>query len=633
MRILNKLQAEASALVITMIVIFIAVACIGTAVHVTTTTARQTDSSRDFSTLRSAAEGALDFAYGIWVEKVNTTFGPVSNKTLNDALVTVPSFAATNGVSVSYDASAGYSGPQITGIDLAQYGQAYGPLTANSNPPSTKVPLIDNTGRNKFPGWLGMNTSYLASVKMSATFLGNRTVKYGVKRAINYTTVPLFQATAFFEDDMELYRPAPMTIDGLVHTNGKASVSQGSAGGGSGGGLTFTGNLSYVTGYLDSTAPYPADDPVWRQTHSPTTDWWSGYVANAAFPPNYPAGFDQQVTEVTRMEPLGVDAATILSATPPPYNITTNHNSDSARELIEPPNTYVDPITHVITSTNSFPDTQAIADRRVYNKAGIRIRISKTGTTTTYTVTTANGATLTAAQKTALTNALSQTSMYDRREATNVDVTSFDLSAALSTLNASTAKFNGILYIDDISSTGYADPKAIRLVNGSTLPSNGFTVGSENPIYIQGDYNTSGARVPSAVFADAVTILSNAWKDSNSSGALSARNANDTTVNTAIVCGFVPSEWVNPVTHETYGYSGGLNNFPRFLEDWSSNTFTYKGSMIELFASGIATGQWDTGSVYHPPNRAWSFDSNFIDNPPPGSLTAVTVSRGAFVRF
>ncbi len=635
MRNPNKIKIEGSALVIALLVIFIAVACIGTAVHVTTTTVRQTDSSRDHTALRNAAEGALDFAYGIWVEKVNTTYGPVSNQTLSDALTTVPSFPASDGLAVSYDTSAGYTGPQITGIDLAQFGKVYGPSTTNTNPPSTKVPLIDNTGQNKYPGWLGMNTNYLASVRMSATFLGNRTVKYGLKRAINYTTVPLFQATAFFEDTMELYRPAPMTIEGLVHTNGKAWVSQGADGGNSTSSLTFTGNLSYAGGYEDGTAPYPAEDPTWQQTHDPKIDWWSGYNPNAAFQPTYPTGFDQQVSQVTRMEPLGIDTTAALVPPPMPFNTSQNHNSDSARELIEPPNTYVDPITHRVMTTSgsgTTTDPKPIADRRVYNKAGIRIRISKSGSTTVYTVTTANGTSLTNAQKTTLTNALSQQTIYDRREATNVDLTSLNLSAVRTTLNAA-SNFNGILYIDDVSSTGYSDPKAIRLTDGSTLPSGGLTIGSQNPVYIEGDYNTAGTRVSSAVFADAVTILSNSWNDSKSNDSLSNRQASNTTVNTAVVAGFVPSVWTNPVTGETYGYSGGLNNFPRFLEDWKDKTFTYKGSMIELFASGISTGQWDTGSIYYPPDRAWSFDSNFVDNPPPGSLTAVAISRGALVRF
>ena len=193
--------------------------------------------------------------------------------------------------------------------------------------------------------------------------------------------------------------------------------------------------------------------------------------------------------------------------------------------------------------------------------------------------------------------------------------------------------FNGILYIDDASSLGYTDPKGIRLTNGSTLPTEGLTVASQNPVYIQGDYNTSGTRVSSAVFADGVTILSNNWIDSNSSGALSGRKASNTTVNTAIVGGFLPSGWTDPVSGAQYGYSGGLNNFPRFLEDWKGKTFTYVGSMIELFTSQIATGEWDTGSIYVPPTRVWSFDTNFVDNPPPGSLTAVSMARGSLMRF
>jgi hypothetical protein len=151
-------------------------------------------------------------------------------------------------------------------------------------------------------------------------------------------------------------------------------------------------------------------------------------------------------------------------------------------------------------------------------------------------------------------------------------------------------------------------------------------------MYIQGDYNTSASRPTSAVFADAVTILSNNWNDAHADQKLANRDATNTTVNTAIVAGFLPSGWTN-ANGDTYGYSGGLNNFPRFLEDWTGNTFTYKGSMIELFTSQIATGEWNTDPNYLPPIRAWSFDDKFIDTPPPGSLTAVSLGRGALTRF
>ncbi len=581
-------------------VIFLITVAMGIAMQLTTATVRTTDSSRDYSALRSAAEGALDFGYGVWTKTINSYYAPVSNSRLTANLATVPSF---NGFSY---ASSAENGPlQITGTD--SYGQPAGLPTSTAAPSPTLINL-DN-----YPGWSGRNTSYLASVRLTGTFRGNRTVKYGVKREMNYTVVPLFQATAFFEDTLELYKTAPMTIGGLVHTNSKAYVSSSvNPGSGNPPSLTFSGNLSYVGGYIDG---------VWtdannQQRDAPPQAWtWSGYSPNSSFTPTYSnGGIDQQVHSVSRMEPLGTDAATLLDPT------DSNPNNDSMRELIEPPN-------------NAYPDPTPIAQRRLYNKAGILMRITGTPTNPVTNVSTQNGTSLTASQIAALKGAISHQTIYDRREGKNVDVTSFNLSQARNTLNAA-ANFNDILYIDDTTSTGYSDPKAIRLTNGSTLPSGGLTVASQNPVYIQGDYNlgTVSTRVSSSVFADAVTILSNNWNDSNSSSTLKSRVATATTVNTAIVAGFLPSGWTNEYGVQ-YGYSGGLNNFPRFLEDWGSKAFTYNGSMIELFASKIATGEWDTGSIYVPPNRIWDFDSRFVDTPPPGSLDAVSMSRGSLARF
>ena len=60
---------------------------------------------------------------------------------------------------------------------------------------------------------------------------------------------------------------------------------------------------------------------------------------------------------------------------------------------------------------------------------------------------------------------------------------------------------------------------------------------------------------------------------------LSARVASKTTVNAAIVAGIVPSSAVGG----DGTYSGGAENFPRFLEIWGEDTtFTYYGSMIQL---------------------------------------------------
>jgi hypothetical protein len=180
------------------------------------------------------------------------------------------------------------------------------------------------------------------------------------------------------------------------------------------------------------------------------------------------------------------------------------------------------------------------------------------------------------------------------------------------------------------------------LKNGGTLPSSGLTVVSENPVYIQGDYNTGGTppsdsgtytspttsayshnadgspKTNAAVYADAINILSGAWVDTNSTSSTPQRAATSTTVNAAFVTGEVPSGNSN--------YSGGGENFVRFLEDWSGNggvqkTFTYYGSMIELFTSVTATGPWKgSGTQYKAPGLHWYYDSNFASTAPPGNL-------------
>ena len=66
--------------------------------------------------------------------------------------------------------------------------------------------------------------------------------------------------------------------------------------------------------------------------------------------------------------------------------------------------------------------------------------------------------------------------------------------------------------------------RALKLVNGgivggvNSLPP-GLTIAAENPVYVQGNYNSDGnaawaaGNVPAAVIADAVTLLSNDWND------------------------------------------------------------------------------------------------------------------------
>jgi hypothetical protein len=103
---------------------------------------------------------------------------------------------------------------------------------------------------------------------------------------------------------------------------------------------------------------------------------------------------------------------------------------------------------------------------------------------------------------------------------------------------------------------------------------------------------------------------------------IGSRSATTDTVNAAFLTGNVPSNDIN--------YSGGVENFPRFLENWSGYNFYYNGSMVEMFPSQIANSPWPgTGSVYNPPTRDWTFDSNF-SNPaeiPPLTPKVIYIQR------
>ena len=178
----------------------------------------------------------------------------------------------------------------------------------------------------------------------------------------------------------------------------------------------------------------------------------------------------------------------------------------------------------------------------------------------------------------------------------------------------------------------------VVLTNGANLPTLGLSVVTPDPLYIVGNYNvtTNGAAVnlgtfdtsqtrPAAVFSDAVTILSPNWNPANSASGISSRTAANDTVNAAILTGNVPS-------NGSY-YSGGVENFPRFLENWSGYTFTYNGSMVCMFNSLIANAPWPgTGTVYNPPTRHWAFDLNFNNSlkQPPLTPHVISVNRGAW---
>lgn len=212
--------------------------------------------------------------------------------------------------------------------------------------------------------------------------------------------------------------------------------------------------------------------------------------------------------------------------------------------------------------------------------------------------------------------------------------------------------------------------RGVRLIRGERLPGNydpddelntrGFTVASENGIYVLGNYNATGissvgtptpasdynpqntsAHIPASVVGDAVTILSNAWNDAKSfrypftSG---DRIATETHVRFALLSGDSKSS-IEGTPNQGGGdprMSGGVHNFKRFLERWNGVRLNYVGSIINLFNAHNNNGAYkNTGKVYEPPNRNWTFDTSFLDPTrlPPGTPFFQNIQLTGFQRI
>jgi hypothetical protein len=212
---------------------------------------------------------------------------------------------------------------------------------------------------------------------------------------------------------------------------------------------------------------------------------------------------------------------------------------------------------------------------------------------------------------------------------------------------------------------------AVRIFNGENLqvtggagllsPTLGITISSENMVYIWGNYNTTGInaappdgvsclndatgvcrylgnQVPSSIVCDAYFPLSKTFFDAETAlypDNLGLRLADrslpsvgaETSVRAAILAGNNLSALAsspdagNSASSESR-LNGGMHNFPRFLENWGSQRFNFVGSLIPLYHSTQAVGQYNADStIYSPPTRDWAFDITFTDpnKLPPGT--------------
>ncbi len=208
--------------------------------------------------------------------------------------------------------------------------------------------------------------------------------------------------------------------------------------------------------------------------------------------------------------------------------------------------------------------------------------------------------------------------------------------------------------------------RGVRLVNAETLPgtydkdnflnTKGFTVATENGIYVQGNYNATGVSVsaptpsdkftpqddkfvPASIIADAVTILSGNWNDAKSFRhpfSLSNRQSTVTTIRFAMIAGDTKSSF-EATPNQGGGdprMNGGVHNFKRFLENWGT-ALNYSGSIINLYNSRNSNGSFKCCSkVYDPPERNWIFDASFLDPTrlPPGTPFLQNITLTGFER-
>lgn len=403
-------------------------------------------------------------------------------------------------------------------------------------------------------------------------------VQNSVRIRMERALIPLFQFAIFYDDVLEFHPGPAMTISGRVHSNSDMYVDALT-------GLNVNSNLTAgksiihgkhpESGEADYNGPIRIKDASGAYQDMKNSDGtWLDHGASDWMPESTSRWGGRVADSDHGMKALKLP----LEAGDDPRNIIRDASGGN---------------------TDSYEDKASlkIINGSAYFKSGASW-IDVTATLTS-------------------TGALTTATFYDARNDKTVSARQIDISK----LNTSAYwPANGILYTKDTQSG--SNLKATRLVNGSSLKA-GLTVVSDNPVYTKGNYNSTSKK-PAAIFADAYTVLSGNWNDANSTKSLSYRSATSTTSNVSFITGNVPT--ANGVM------SGGTHNLPRFLENWSGDTFTWKGSMVQMWQSEYANAEWsDTDGTYNPPTRVWDFDTDLLDPAklPPGTpMVNAVVKRG-----
>ena len=438
-------------------------------------------------------------------------------------------------------------------------------------------------------------TTALAALAIGTSFFPSSSYGQSV------TNQPIFQFNILYNSLLELTWTATFTINARTHANGDIFI-----GAASNNSVTFNAPVTTARGIY--------------QTN------WDGHstagMGMTTFATNNPPGTPGYLTGVVPLHlPVG-----------------TNQTPAVYRQIVEIPPPAEDP-------------NSPLAQARYYNKAGVVVLVSNTSITLLLKNSPSDSPTRVVEPYAQINKYLSTNfpwlsigtnNFTDFRENSkrvkstdiNVDVLKNWLPTnqlILSKFPPGSGLFPNIFYVADLRSYSPAELPAVRVTNGAVIPTNGWTLVTPNPLYVQGHYNlgpggTPGSTnttktYPASLVSDAITILSTGWDDRTYTNAiLGARNAIDTTVNAALLTGIVYStatDWT-----DTNHFSGGMQNMPRLLENWNGDTLTLNTSMVNFYPSVRATNFFkNPGIYYNAPTRRFSFDQNFNDPTklPPGT--------------
>lgn len=473
---------------------------------------------------------------------------------------------------------------------------------------------------------------------------------YRMRRIINARATPIFQFAVFYTDDLEVSNGPNMQLGGRVHSNRDMFLSP------NGSTLTMDTNYIHAVGSIFR----HRKNSVSASNGTVSIRKW---VENP-FSPFEPAVFVDMLNE----SQLAADGFQSISGYDSNFTFGVDGNGDGdytdssdmaafvhgSLEMWSEPDTYSggsgntvltgdhglgEAVTPGIGSIQLFEETEpgegthaldpetglyvpsAAGDHTpgfFHKNAGLKLLMEPAeGGDHELKAYLASGADVT--DELVSSGAIYLTEIYDARQADEtgneyamVQVIEIDMSILKSSPHYPT---NGLLYAGDYGAGEGTDSGGLKVVNGEEL-AGPLTMVSQTALYVEGDFNTVD-KTGASVIGDAVNLLSNSWDGSKVKGDLP--QASDTTFNLALITG-------NKATVPG-AYSGGLENLPRFHENWTGKKASINGSFVNTWGSQFATGAWKYGGDrYQAPIRDWNYDVDFNNfaNLPPFTPMAVT---------